>query len=124
MEVHEWVDDLKRDCERGGQLRDLGSDIWTRDLLPEEIEILIAVADCGEIALSLAPNSQIPIILAGAEPIFAETNPFSLTQQWYALRSLAMRGVVQHESDARFVFDDASRLKGARLRALRLLNDD
>lgn len=124
MEVQEWIKELEVHCARGQQLRGLGSDIWTRDLLAEESEILMAIADSGAISLDLPAGSDLPILLVLDQPVFPGADPFKLLECWNALLSLARRGVLSFHEERTFTFDEPARLKGARLKSLRLLRDD
>ncbi len=124
MEVREWIEELVKACNRGEALRALGSDVWTRDLVREEEEILIAAADGETIGLHLAPGADFPVIHVSGLPLFQRTDPFSQSEQWYAMTMLAMRGVLAHSGDGAFMLDETARLRGARLRTLRLLRGE
>jgi hypothetical protein len=123
MEVREWVEVLKGDCARGSEFRALGSDVWTRDLLKEEAAILAATADGEAVHLDLLGDAEFPAIYAGDVPVFEESGSYARSQQWYALESLALRGLLQHNGNGHFALDEAARLRGARLRTMRLSGD-
>ena len=60
MDIREWVDELNKECQQGREFRELGSDVWTRELLPEEEEILVAAANVGELSIYNRPLRKMP----------------------------------------------------------------
>jgi hypothetical protein len=120
MDVQEWVDDLRGACHRGFEVSRIGSDVWTRDLSHEEEEILVAAANGSAIRVLIRNGCEFPTISTRDSEIFEDAGLYARSLQWYALRSLAERGVLKHVRDGAFILDQVARLRGARLRAVRL----
>ncbi len=123
MDVQEWIDDLRLACHEGFVLRQIGSDVWTRDLSHEEQAILIAGESGGAIRIRIPDGDEFPTVQTRDGAVFEDSSLYARSQQWYAIRSLAQRGVLKHVSDGAFILDPVARLMGARLRALRLTQD-
>lgn len=122
MEVQEWIEELVKACKSGEVLRAFGSDVWSRDLVREEEEILVAAANGEKIELYLSPGVDFPSIYISGSPVFRKSDPYSQSEQWYAMMTLATRGVLAYSGDGVFTLDETARLRGARLRMLRLLH--
>lgn len=112
----EWIDSARAACERGQELRELGHDVWTRELNEHEGAILEAAADAGRITLRCAPGLEYPLLMVDDRPIFSPSAPYFMSLHWDAFQTLCVRGVIRLRDEGAFELDQPALDKARRLR--------
>jgi hypothetical protein len=112
----EWIDSAIAACARGREMRELGHDVWVRELNELEGAILEAASIADEIKLRCAPGLEYPLLMAGDRPIFAPSAPYWMSLHWDAFQTLCVRGVVRPREDGDFELDLPALDKARRLR--------
>jgi hypothetical protein len=119
MDLGEWIEYANRQCAQGAAVLSFGSDVWTRDVSREELDILAFASEVGEISLRTDASFSCPVLMVGDLEIFPGGTDYDRMVQWGAFESLCLRGVLQPSTSGSYVVGEAGVIKGRRVAAQR-----